>query len=373
MSTTPPAFDAPPSSARPLPVEHADTRLVATPNAPAPVRTGHCQCGRISYQVAGIPDDPHLCSCVHETRISGGPAVLWVGFPLDSLIWTGTGGEPKWYATYPTLRRGFCPDCGTHMVSVADGSRTVMVTGFSLTDQSGIEPLGHSYRENAAPWMHITLAPGPIVLMSDPRVAAIPVADCGEPLIDVRGTLLVDDRRADTTGSYAHLRRGVLDRLIHAQSLLPDGVRLLYVEGYRPPDLQRRYFEKYADELRAANPAWPDDQVHQAASRYVSPPEIAPHSAGAAVDLTLLDTDGTELDMGTRMNASPEESDGACYTDATSISPQARTNRALLASALSTAGLINYGTEWWHWSYGDRYWALMANQPTALYGPRALR
>ncbi|CAM5276191.1 D-alanyl-D-alanine dipeptidase [Kitasatospora aureofaciens] len=367
MSNTSPTLGTPSVPARPL----LATR--AASDAPPPVRTGHCQCGRISYQLTGVPDDPHLCSCVHETRISGGPAVLWVGFPLESLIWTGPGGEPKWYATYPTLRRGFCPDCGTHLVSVADDSSKVMVTGFSLTDQSGIEPLGHSYRENAVPWMHITLAPGPIVLMSDPRVAAIPVTDCGEPLTDVRRTLLVDDRRADTTGSYAHLRRGVLDRLVHAQSLLPDGVRLLYVEGYRPPDLQRRYFEEYAGELRAANPAWPDDQVHEAASRYVSPPEIAPHSAGAAVDLTLVDADGVELDMGTRMNASPEESDGACYTEAASISPQARTNRAVLAEALSTAGLINYGTEWWHWSYGDRYWALMTNQPAALYGPRALR
>lgn len=73
-------------------------------------------------------------------------------------------------------------------MSVADGSNMVMVTGFSLTDQSGIEPLGHSHRENAAPWMHITLAPGPIMLMSDPRVAAIPVADCGEPGATATGT-----------------------------------------------------------------------------------------------------------------------------------------------------------------------------------------
>jgi D-alanyl-D-alanine dipeptidase len=47
-------------------------------------------------------------------------------------------------------------------------------------------------------------------------------------------------------------------------------------------------------------------------------------------------------------------------------------NRDLLAAALATAGLINYRTEWWHWSYGDRYWALMTNQPAALYGPRSL-
>ncbi|MFK0047842.1 GFA family protein [Streptomyces sp. NPDC090741] len=154
MSNTPP----PPT--QPLPAEHADTLPPAASDAPAPVRTGHCQCGRISYQVSGVPDDPHLCSCVHETRISGGPAVLWVGFHLDSLTWTGSGGEPKWYSTYPTLHRGFCPDCGTHLVSVADGSSMIMVTGFSLTDQSGIEPLGHSYRDIAAPWMSITLARG---------------------------------------------------------------------------------------------------------------------------------------------------------------------------------------------------------------------
>lgn len=94
MSNTSPALGTPPVPARPL----LATR--AASDTPAPVRTGHCQCGRISYQVTGIPNDPHLCSCVHETRISGGPAVLWVGFPLDSLIWTGTGGEPKWYSTY---------------------------------------------------------------------------------------------------------------------------------------------------------------------------------------------------------------------------------------------------------------------------------
>lgn len=230
-----------------------------------------------------------------------------------------------------------------------------------------------SCRETAAPRRHAALAPDAIVLMSDPRATAIPVTDCGAPLVDVRGTLLVDDRRADTTGSYAHLRRCVLDRLDHAQALLPDGLRLLFVEGYRPPDLQRLYFEKYADELRAANPAWSGEQVHQAASRYVSPPEIAPHSAGAAVDLTLVDADGTELDMGTRVNAGPEESDGACYTDAASISPQARANRTLPADALSAAALVNYPTEWWHWSYGDRYWALTVGRPACLNASRISR
>ncbi|MGW8356808.1 M15 family metallopeptidase [Streptomyces wedmorensis] len=209
-----------------------------------------------------------------------------------------------------------------------------------------------------------------IVLMADPRVAAVPVVECGERLVDVRDSaLLVDPRKQDPDHAYAHLREGVLERLLKAQELLPDGLRLLFVEGYRPPSLQRQYFEEYADQLRAAHPDWTPDQLHTATSRYVSPPDIAPHSAGAAVDLTLADADGHELDLGTRMNADPEESGGACYTHAPGISPRARAHRELLGGVLTAVGLVNYPTEWWHWSYGDRYWALTTPTPTALYGP----
>ncbi|MEV0505540.1 M15 family metallopeptidase, partial [Streptomyces spectabilis] len=120
----------------------------------------------------------------------------------------------------------------------------------------------------------------------------------------------------------------------------------------------------------ALHPDWPAERLHAAASRYVSPPEISPHSAGAAVDLTLADADGRELDLGTRMNADPEESEGACYTDALNISARARAHRELLGSVLTAAGLVNYPTEWWHWSYGDRYWALLTGADAARYGPK---
>lgn len=214
-----------------------------------------------------------------------------------------------------------------------------------------------------------------IVLMSDPRVAAVPVRESGERLVDVRGggALLVHERKEnDSAGAFAYLREGVLDRLLTAQEQLPRGTRLLFVEGYRPPFLQRRYFDQYADQLRAGHPEWSAEQVRSAASRYVSPPEIAPHSAGAAVDLTLADADGRELDLGTRMNATPEESAGACYTRAGNISGEARSLRTVLSTALTAAGLVNYPTEWWHWSYGDRYWALATGERAALYGPREL-
>ncbi|MGH3427468.1 MAG: M15 family metallopeptidase [Mycobacteriales bacterium] len=213
-----------------------------------------------------------------------------------------------------------------------------------------------------------------IVLMADPAVAAIPVRECGEQLIDVRrdSGLLVDARKQDAVGAFAHLREGVLNWLIQAQAALPRGLRLLFVEGYRPPSLQRHYFEEYGAQLRVNHPEWGDEQVRSSASRYVSPPEIAPHSAGAAVDLTLADADGCELDLGTRMNATPEESAGACYTQVSDISETARSHRDILGTALTTVGLVNYPTEWWHWSFGDRYWALVTGSGVAHYGPKEL-
>ncbi|SBT92784.1 protein-L-isoaspartate(D-aspartate) O-methyltransferase/D-alanyl-D-alanine dipeptidase [Streptomyces sp. DI166] len=210
----------------------------------------------------------------------------------------------------------------------------------------------------------------PLVLMSDPRVAAIPVHECGEPLVDVRDHgFRVDPRKQDPLGAYAHVREGVLARLQHARSFLPAGTDLLFIEGYRPLALQQRYFTEYRDELAAAHPGWTAEQLHQAASRYVSPPEIAPHSAGAAVDVTLVDQDGHELDLGTRVNASPEESDGACFTHAPNLSDHARHHRTTLLNAMETAGFTNYGTEFWHFSAADRYDALMRQEPHARYGP----
>ncbi len=46
----------------------------------------------------------------------------------------------------------------------------------------------------------------------------------------------------------------------------------------------------------------------------------------------------------------------------TSISPEAAKNRKTMSQALSVVGFVNYPTEYWHWSYGDRYWAYVKKQ-----------
>lgn len=210
-----------------------------------------------------------------------------------------------------------------------------------------------------------------IVVLSDPEVVGIPVVECGEPLVDLRavGALRLDWRLADPQGSFARLRVGVVDRLVTAQTLLPVGLRLLIIEGYRPLSLQRRYFQDHMDRLRANDSSVSEAELHRRASAYISPPEVAPHVAGAAVDLTLCTVDGVELPMGTQLNDTDTD---ACHTDAHGVDARARENRRLLGAALSAAGLVNYPSEWWHWSYGDRYWAFATGAENACYGPASL-
>jgi D-alanyl-D-alanine dipeptidase len=198
------------------------------------------------------------------------------------------------------------------------------------------------------------------ILLSDPRVAEVPVHDCGEPLVALD---------ASFGPARALVRRGLAERLGLAQDLLPRGLRLHVVEGHRALADQRAIIARYSAEVCRLRPGISSHELHHLVARFVAPVDVAPHVAGAAVDLTLVDVTGEELDMGTAIDATPEQSDGACFSAATNISPDARAHRQLLGAVLKPLGLVNYPTEWWHWSYGDRYWALLTEAASAVYGP----
>jgi D-alanyl-D-alanine dipeptidase len=210
-----------------------------------------------------------------------------------------------------------------------------------------------------------------IVLISDPRVVAVPIIDNGDPVTDLNeySEIQVDRRLANESSSFHRVRSSVAEKLVKAAQALPNGLRFLVIEGHRPLAQQSKHFSDYSAELKKRNPDWDAERIYNEASKYIAPPEIVPpHSTGGALDITLVETGGKELDMGTKLNATPVECDNACFTDAQKISADAKKNRGILIKALSGAGFINYPTEWWHWSYGDRYWAFVTKRKTALFG-----
>lgn len=99
---------------------------------------------------------------------------------------------------------------------------------------------------------------------------------------------------------------------------------------YRPRPYQQRLWDKVPN---------PD---------YVTPPaKGSMHSRGAAVDLTIVDKNGNELDMGTPYDFFGQEA----HYDYTKLSAKVLANRRLLRTVMESAGFKGIRTEWWHFSY----------------------
>ncbi len=78
------------------------------------------------------------------------------------------------------------------------------------------------------------------------------------------------------------------------------------------------------------------------------------HSRGAAVDLTIVDSKGKELDMGTPYDFFGVEA----HTDNMKLPARVLANRRLLTETLESVGFKGIRTEWWHFSYQDKAFPL---------------
>ncbi len=128
-----------------------------------------------------------------------------------------------------------------------------------------------------------------------------------------------------------YLRPEAAENLIKAQEELQKkyGYRFKLFDCFRPRPYQQRLWDIVPD------------------ADYVTPPaKGSMHSKGLAVDLTLLDKNGKELDMGTPFDFFGEEAHYS-YPHSDDI----KRNRWILKSTLEKYGFGGIRTEWWHFSY----------------------
>jgi D-alanyl-D-alanine dipeptidase len=71
------------------------------------------------------------------------------------------------------------------------------------------------------------------------------------------------------------------------------------------------------------------------------------HARGAAIDLSLCDLNGVDLDMGTEFDFFGEKS----YTKNSLITQTQQNNRNLLLQVMENAGFVNFEQEWWHFKF----------------------
>lgn len=87
-------------------------------------------------------------------------------------------------------------------------------------------------------------------------------------------------------------------------------------------------------------------------AKYVTPPKRGSmHNRGQAIDLTLVDSMGIELDMGTPYDFFGPEA----HTDVDFPDKEVQTNRDILRKLMILHGFTPIRTEWWHFSLKTIY------------------
>ena len=93
------------------------------------------------------------------------------------------------------------------------------------------------------------------------------------------------------------------------------------------------------------------------------------HTAGVAVDLTLVDANKRDLDMGTGYDAfTPLSHHGVT----TGISAEGQKNRLILLGIMTSAGWDFYRNEWWHYQlFNARDYPLLSDKdlPRPMMAP----
>ncbi|QQV75600.1 D-alanyl-D-alanine dipeptidase [Rickettsia tillamookensis] len=218
-----------------------------------------------------------------------------------------------------------------------------------------------------------------IVSIVDPQVLAIPIKENQDALIDLKNQKIIafgDSPEIPNNTDYTKIRLTVYNKLVEAQNMLPQGLRFCLYEVYRSLALQEMIFNKRYNEVKKEYPYYNSDKIFLESIRLVSPVvnldgshNIPPHSTGGAIDIYLLDEQGNVVDMGIHPKDWIKDIEGLLSkTDSNIISQKAKYYRKIMSNVLIKSGFVNYPTEYWHWSYGDRYWAYHNNKEYAFYG-----
>lgn len=128
-----------------------------------------------------------------------------------------------------------------------------------------------------------------------------------------------------------YLRKSTAEALVKANEAFKQlGYRIKLFDCYRPLSVQKKMWKILPGTHYVANPA-----------------KGSKHNRGAAVDLTLVDAQGKELNMGTPFDFFGKEAHHT-YTEHTK---EVLENRKLLKETLNKYNFKSIYSEWWHYEY----------------------
>ena len=116
--------------------------------------TAQCLCGQVRITIDAEPMAARMCWCRLCQYLGGGSATVNVCFPSEAVM---TQGEVRWHDSVAdsgnAMQRGFCPQCGTPLLSRAEARpAVVIVRAGALDNPSLLAPQMEIWTSTAPDW-----------------------------------------------------------------------------------------------------------------------------------------------------------------------------------------------------------------------------
>ena len=166
------------------------------------------------------------------------------------------------------------------------------------------------------------------------------------------------------------VRESVYKMLEKALIFLPEGYGFKIYDAWRPFAVQEFLYNTQVENLQKMK-GLSLQKAKEEAKQFVSFPsknvlEPFVHSTGGAVDLTVINQNAEELNMGTAFDDFTSLSNTDSFEQSENL--EVKNNRRLLYNAMINVGFTNYPSEWWHYDYGNNFWAAVNGHKTSIFG-----
>lgn len=188
------------------------------------------------------------------------------------------------------------------------------------------------------------------------------VKECYEPLVDIVAHPKIMYNES-TIERPVMLRRSVADRLYKVADKLPEDKYIKIYSAFRSRVKLDELWKEGVAKIENENPNMQRGEILSLAKFKLTPPNtnMGGHDTGAAIDMALCDKDGHDLDYGTRYHENSQAKSTVVLT------AEQKQNRKFLRKLMRSYGFVQQPSQWWHYSYGDRYWAVYRGKRHAAF------
>lgn len=119
--------------------------------------TGHCECGRIRFEVDGDITDFSHCHCSQCRRLHGAAYATFAGVERNRFRYLCGESDLRVYASSPRNNRVFCGVCGSTILVDPQDEPDALYLSMSTVEGDPPHPAAyHAYVGSRAPWHEIT-------------------------------------------------------------------------------------------------------------------------------------------------------------------------------------------------------------------------